>query len=73
MFPCCPVQGAVHLCTLFKIDGGNSRCQQLVTVPQSAMKVLRAVVSLMMNADERVWKKVRLLAEPARQYGQLKY
>jgi hypothetical protein len=34
---------------------------------------LRAVVSAKANAHERSWRKVRLLTEPARQYGRLKY
>jgi hypothetical protein len=44
-----------------------------VTVRQSAMNVVPAVVSAMLNTDESVSRKVQLLAEPAGQYGRLKY
>jgi hypothetical protein len=37
--------------------------------PQSVTSVLGAVVSAMVNADKRQARKVRLPAEPARQYG----
>jgi heme exporter protein D len=44
-----------------------------VTVRESAMNVLPAVVSAMLNTEERVSRKEQLLAEVARQYGRLKY
>jgi hypothetical protein len=44
-----------------------------VTVPQGVTNVVCAVVSGMVNADERGSWKVPLLAEPAHQYRQLKY
>ena len=44
-----------------------------MTIPQSVMGILCAVVSVKANAEERGSWKVRLLAEPARPYGQLEY
>jgi len=44
-----------------------------MTVPQGVANVLRAIVSAMVNAHERGSLKVPRLAEPAHQYGQLKY
>jgi hypothetical protein len=44
-----------------------------VTVRQSGMDVVPAVKSAMLNTGGRVSRKMQLLAEPAGQYGRLKY
>jgi hypothetical protein len=44
-----------------------------VTFTRTVTGVLRAVVSTKANADEKGSRKVRLLAEPAREYGRLEY
>jgi hypothetical protein len=44
-----------------------------VTVRQNAMNAVPAVVSAMLNTDERVSRKVQLLAEQDCHYGWLKY
>ena len=45
----------------------------MMTFPQGVANVLRAAVSAMVNADERVSWKVPLLSKPAHQYRRLKY
>jgi len=44
-----------------------------MTVPQGGTNLLRAVVSAMVNADERASWKVPRPAEPAHQYVRLNY